>query len=99
MSLFRRNSVSVGRARELLADGWQLLDVRTAKEWKSDHVTGALHIPLDTLDRSLARLKKSDSIVTICHSGMRSAVAARTLRRNGWNAVTVRGGMMAWSRK
>lgn len=99
MSLFRRSSVSVDRARELLAEGWQLLDVRTAKEWKSDRVTGALHIPLDTLDRSLGRLKKSDQIVTICHSGMRSALAARTLRRNGWNAVTVRGGMMAWRRK
>lgn len=99
MSLFRRTSVSVDRARELLAEGWQLVDVRTAKEWKADHVTGALHIPLDTLDRSLGRLKKSDSIVTICHSGMRSAVAARTLRRHGWNAVTVRGGMMAWHRK
>ncbi len=99
MSLFRRNSVSVQRARELLAEGWQLVDVRTAQEWKSDHVTGALHIPLDTLGRSLGRLRKSDSIVTICHSGMRSAAAARTLRSNGWNAVTVRGGMMAWRRK
>lgn len=99
MSLFRRTSVSVDRARELLADGWQLVDVRTAKEWKADHVTGALHIPLDRLDRSLGQLRASDPIVTICHSGMRSAVAARTLRRNGWNAVTVRGGMMAWRRK
>ena len=99
MSLFRRNSVSVQRARELMAEGWQLVDVRTAKEWKSDHVTGALHIPLDTLDRSLGRLRKSDSIVTICHSGLRSAMAARTLRHNGWTAVTVRGGMMAWRRK
>jgi len=99
MSLFRRTSVSVDRARELLTEGWQLLDVRTAREWTSDHVTGALHIPLDTLDRSLERLKKSDQIVTICHSGMRSALAARTLRRRGWNAVTVRGGMIAWRRK
>lgn len=98
MSFFRRHSVSVQRARELLAEGWQLVDVRTAKEWQSDHVTGALHIPLDTLDRSLGRLRKSDSFVTICHSGMRSAVAARTLRSEGWNAVTVRGGMMAWRR-
>lgn len=99
MSLFWRTSVSVQRARELIADGWQLVDVRTAKEWKSDHVAGALHIPLDTLDRSLGRLHKSDSVVTICHSGIRSAMATRTLRRNGWTAVTVRGGMIAWSRR
>ena len=99
MSLFRRNSVSVERARELIAEGWQLVDVRTAKEWKSDHVTGALHIPLDSLERSLGRLNTSDSLVTICHSGVRSAAAARTLRSRGWNAVTVRGGMMAWRRK
>jgi rhodanese-related sulfurtransferase len=99
MRLFRRHSVSVQRARELLAEGWQVVDVRTAKEWKSHHVTGAFHIPLDTLERSLGRLSKSDSIVTICHSGLRSAVAARTLRSNGWNAVTVRGGMMAWNRR
>lgn len=99
MSLFRRNSVSVLKARELLADGWRLVDVRTAKEWKSDHVTGAIHLPLDTLDRSLGRLNKSEPVVTICHSGIRSAMAARTLRNNGWTAVTVRGGMLAWRRK
>jgi rhodanese-related sulfurtransferase len=99
MSLFTRNSVSVQRARELLADGWQLVDVRSAKEWNADHVSGAVHIPLDTLENSLGRLRASDSIVTICHSGLRSAVAARRLRSNGWNAVTVRGGMMAWHRK
>jgi len=99
MSLFRRNSVSADRARELLAEGWKLVDVRTDKEWKTDHIAGAVHIPLDMLDRSFGRLRTSDHIVTICHSGMRSAVAARTLRRNGWNAVTVRGGMMAWRRK
>lgn len=99
MSLLRRHSVSVARAQELLADGWQLVDVRSAQEWKSGHVATARHIPLDRLDRSLGQLPADAPIVTICHSGVRSAMAARTLRGLGRTAVTVRGGMLAWRRK
>ena len=99
MSIFRRHSVSVARAQQLLADGWQLVDVRTAREWKTDHLPAAMHIPLDRLDRSLGQLPANAQIVTICHSGMRSAMAARTLRGHGRTAVTVRGGMLAWRRE
>lgn len=99
MSWFRRRSVSVDEARQLIADGAQLVDVRSAQEWKSDHVAGATHIPLDRLERSLHQLKPGAQIVTLCHSGMRSAMAARTLRAHDRDAVTVRGGMIAWRRK
>ncbi|MGN6326560.1 rhodanese-like domain-containing protein [Pseudolysinimonas sp.] len=99
MSVFRRNSVSVARAQELLAEGWELVDVRSPQEWKAGHVATARNIPLDRLARSLGQLPAGASIVTICHSGVRSAAAARTLRGLGRTAVTVRGGMIAWRRQ
>ncbi|MGE3192772.1 MAG: rhodanese-like domain-containing protein [Microbacteriaceae bacterium] len=99
MSWLRRRSVSVDQARQLIAGGAQLVDVRSAKEWNADHVAGATHIPLDRLERSLHELRHGTQIVTICHSGVRSAVAARRLRDHDHDAVTVRGGMIAWRRK
>ncbi len=98
MTLFRRRSVSVARARELMNDGWQLVDVRSPREWNADHLTEARSIPLDRLERSLDELDPAAPILTLCHSGLRSATAARTLRSHGRDALTVRGGMIAWRR-
>lgn len=98
MSPFRRRSVSVARARALLDDGWQLIDVRSSREWTADHLTEARSIPLDQLERTLGQLDPGTPILTLCHSGLRSALAARTLRARGREALTIRGGMIAWRR-
>lgn len=98
MRPFPRRSVSVSQARALLGDGWQLVDVRSPREWNADHLDEARSIPLDRLERSLDQLDPATPILTLCHSGLRSAGAARTLRARGREALTIRGGMIAWRR-
>ncbi len=99
MSIFRRSyqSVSVPLAKDLLNRGYILVDVRSDKEWRSGHAPGARHIPLDSLESRLSELPAGTPIVTVCHSGMRSALAAHTLARHGYTVASVRGGMLAWN--
>lgn len=99
MSLFRKSyrSVGVTEARKQIAAGALLIDVRSAGEWKSGHAAGARHVPLDTLESKLSTLPAGANVVTICHTGMRSASAARTLAKHGFTVSSVRGGMIAWN--
>jgi rhodanese-related sulfurtransferase len=100
MTIFGRRyrTVNVEQARELIASGSTLVDVRSEREWASGHVDGALHVPLDRLETRLAELPIDTPIVAVCHSGVRSALAARRLGKLGYTVASVRGGMFAWSR-
>lgn len=78
----------------------QLLDVRTAGEFRSGHLEGALQA--DWTDKSQFRdrtqhLDKSKPVFIYCLSGGRSAAAADYLRSNGFKDVTnLSGGIVAW---
>ncbi|MEQ1735433.1 MAG: rhodanese-like domain-containing protein [Rhodoglobus sp.] len=90
--------VTVAEAKSLVRGGAILLDVRNRNEWTSGHAREARHIPLEALEGKLSSLPQGRPIVAICQSGMRSALAARMLAAQGFEASTVRGGMMAWNR-
>lgn len=100
MTLFRRSyrTVGVTEARREIAGGALLIDVRSAAEWKSGHAAGARHLPLDTLEGKLSTIPVGTPVVTICHTGLRSALAARRLAKHGFTVSSVRGGMIAWNR-
>jgi len=75
----------------------RLLDVRTAGEWATEHIEGALHIPLPALPRQLGELARHDSLAVICGSGYRSSIAASLLQNAGFSRVqNVMGGMGAY---
>jgi hydroxyacylglutathione hydrolase len=75
----------------------RLLDVRTAGEYESKHIDGALHIPLPSLPRRLGELDKADPLAVICGSGYRSSIAGSLLRNAGFTRVqNVMGGMGAY---
>ncbi|GAC1583354.1 MAG: hypothetical protein NVS3B24_22030 [Candidatus Dormibacteria bacterium] len=88
------------RPQEVAADlaNLQLIDVREADEWKSGHVDGAVPIPLGRLQESLGSIDPSRRVAVICHSGMRSQQGAQLLRKYSLDAVSVSGGMSAWTR-
>jgi rhodanese-related sulfurtransferase len=99
MNIFGRSyrSVSVPIAKELVKQGHILIDVRSDKEWRSGHAPEAHHIPLDALVSRLGELPQGTPVVTLCHSGVRSARAAQTLAKHGYTVASVRGGMIAWN--
>ena len=75
-----------------------LLDVRTEMEYKSGHIKGSQHIPLDKLASRLTELNKSKEIVTYCRAGLRAAQAYRILKNAGFkNVKYMDGSILAWT--
>ena len=77
---------------------FHLLDVREDDEWTAGHIDGAQHIPLAQLSARLGELPKEQTIVAVCRSGSRSEAAVRGLRRLGYEAENLEGGVNAWDR-
>jgi rhodanese-related sulfurtransferase len=92
------STVKVARALDLVQHGATLLDVREKSEWKSGHAPGAVHVALGDIDQAPRRLRKERPVVVMCASGMRSRTAAKHLRRLGYDAASLSGGMGAWQR-
>lgn len=76
-----------------------LLDVRTEKEWQQGHIKGAHHIPLHELARRSSELDKhkNKEIICYCQTGNRSISAALRLKRFGFTAASMKGGMAEWN--
>ena len=80
---------------QLLKDGAFLVDVRSAGEFKSGSVKGAVNIPLDKIKNQVNQCKGKSAVIVFCKSGMRSAQAKRILDQNGIPNV-INGG--SWNR-
>jgi rhodanese-related sulfurtransferase len=97
--LVRTARVSAAQLAERLT--WPLrpvvLDVRTLREWNDQHIEGSVNIPLTRLCERLSELRRDRTLVVICASGYRSAIAASLLQRHGFDLVELAGGMQAWS--
>jgi rhodanese-related sulfurtransferase len=84
-----------------IADRIQILDVRTAAEFRRSRIPEARHLPIQHFSsRALqdAGLDFDRPVVTICLSAHRSIPAVRRLRALGHDAFQLRGGMRAWWR-
>jgi rhodanese-related sulfurtransferase len=77
-----------------------LLDVREDEEWAAGHIAGALHVPMMQLPQRLnyepGPLTPENPIVVICKVGGRSAQVTAWLNHQGYDAVNLAGGMLAW---
>lgn len=74
-----------------------LLDVREDDEWKRGHAPGAQHIPMTEVPARLHEIDRDAELYVICHAGGRSLRVAHYLQQNGYRAVNVSGGMLAWA--
>ena len=76
-----------------------LLDVRTTGERQSKSIKGSIHVPLHEIRRRADEFKKygAKEIVCYCASGSRSVSATATLKKLGYNAANMKGGIAEWS--
>jgi rhodanese-related sulfurtransferase len=76
-----------------------ILDVRTAGEYESGHIPGAILVPNEDIsDTPPAELPVKDAeILVYCRSGNRSAQAARKLAAMGYTGVYDFGGINSWT--
>ncbi|MCA9327537.1 rhodanese-like domain-containing protein [Candidatus Saccharibacteria bacterium] len=85
---------SFSQVQTAVADGGQLLDVRTAEEYSAGHIDGATNFSLQDLQASkLPAGNKDQHIFVYCHSGNRSGQATTILKSAGYTNVTDLGAM------
>lgn len=70
-----------------------IIDVRKRSEYDSEHVEGAINIPLNEINKHLAEIPKDQPFHVHCAGGYRSMIAASILKQRGWdNFKDIRGG-------
>jgi hydroxyacylglutathione hydrolase len=93
-------SISMQQLAERLSSGQvTVIDVRGQSEWDAGHLPGeaVVNIPLGYLTDRIGEVPTTGSVVVLCQSGSRSAIAASLLRAQGRaNVVTFEGGFSAW---
>jgi rhodanese-related sulfurtransferase len=76
-----------------------IIDVCEPDEFARSHVIGAKNLPLGQLEDKLAQVVKNKSahVIMVCQVGARSARAAATARKLGYeNVQSLSGGLRAW---
>lgn len=66
-------------------DNYAIIDIRTAQEYKEEHVIGAVNIPLDKINENI-ELDKEKTIIVYCQEGDESSIACTILRELGYEA-------------
>jgi len=79
-----------------------ILDVRTPEELVGPlgKIDKAINIPVQELNIRINELEKykDKEIAVICRSGHRSAIATQILKKNGYRAINVKGGMNEYNK-
>lgn len=83
---------------QLLAGELVALDVREPHEFKSGRIANSKNIPAGALPAYQSELDPDRRYLLICRSGARSAQATRMLRKAGFDAMNLKGGVMGWQR-
>lgn len=84
-------------ARQLVAEGAALVDVRSPMEFAGGALPGARNVPVHEIEARAGEIGPKDRpVVVYCRSGARSASAAATLRRLGFARVEDLGPMSRW---
>ncbi|HEV2722046.1 MAG TPA: rhodanese-like domain-containing protein [Thermoanaerobaculia bacterium] len=73
-----------------------VLDVREPWETEICRVEGSQLIPMGSLPQRLQELPRGRTIAVLCHAGARSYYVAEWLLAQGYEAVSVAGGINAW---
>jgi hydroxyacylglutathione hydrolase len=80
-------------------DGLQVVDVRSAREWRSGRVPGARHIFLPELRKRVGELDRAQPTAVYCASGYRASIGASILKQEGFADVrNVPGSWHAWKK-
>lgn len=86
------------KSRLSSARGVQIIDVRTALEFDSEHIENSANIPLDELAQRGGEIKGDLETVLICRSGKRAGRAAELLASYGMDSSVLEGGILDWKK-
>jgi rhodanese-related sulfurtransferase len=78
------------------ANPLNILDVRKASEFNSEHIVGAINAPLDYINESMAMIDKDKTYYVHCAGGYRSMTFISILQARGYrHLINVAGGFNA----
>ncbi len=92
-------ALSAMQAVRLMNQGALVIDLRGRELYEAGHIGEARNVPAAELSSQLDTLKKwrEKSVITYCDSGRDGAIAARTLKNQGFTKVfNLDGGLNAW---
>lgn len=80
-------------------ENYVILDVRTAQEFASGHIPGAVLLPNETIGtEDIPLLPDKDQLILVyCRSGNRSKQAAENLAQLGYTNIVEFGGINSWT--
>ena len=81
------DSISTSELEAKLREPIQLLDVRTPMEFRRGHIKNAKNVPLTEIGSYTPTTK--ETLYVICHSGVRSKMAAKKLKKKGYDVINV----------
>lgn len=92
------DTIQYYEVEEELDQGAIFIDVRTEKEIaKLGKVKNSINIPVDTLRECINQIPKDKKIIVSCQSGLRSYIAERILKNNGYTVKNLDGAFHIYS--
>lgn len=91
--------ISPADAAAEIKNGVMLIDVREADEWRDAHAKNAVHLSRGMLEVEIEEKvpDMKQPIICYCGGGGRSALAAESLQKMGYeNVRSMAGGFSAW---
>lgn len=82
---------------QFVADGYQLIDVRSAAEFSQGAIPGAFNMPVDEIRDRISELGNKNLLVN-CQVGQRGHTATLLFKELGFNAINLDGGYLTWSK-
>lgn len=85
--------------QERMKSGSVLVDVRTARERSRQSIPSSIHIPLHEISSRIQELERhrGKEIICYCATGNRSVSAAVKLKKAGFTAGNLKGGIASWN--
>jgi len=94
------STISVDAASNLYGlDNTVFLDIRYNDEFTMGSIKNCAHIPMHELRHRFNELDVSKKVIVFCRSGHRSKLGALLLRKQGFDAYSMDGGIIEWNIK
>jgi phage shock protein E len=85
------------KARQAGDDAPVVIDVRTAAEFESGHIPGAVNIPHDEIAARISEVDAPNGVALYCMMGPRARKGEAALLESGYGSVVhIEGGLSAW---
>ena len=86
-------TVNFEQAKEMVAKGAQLIDVRLPNEFEKWNIKGSINLPLYFLRNKIDTLESSKQYIVACDTGRRSSSAGYILSERGYDAYVLENGL------